>query len=159
MWWTSPNFENVISVTDKDLDIWTENSWTCYGKGHNSWDYSSSDTVIVNLTKPVTLRLPFNLFPAMIPLSKWGNLTFVLPAMTLKFHEIGESFPVEETNTGLVTSPFGAAAPYSGYTVKLTAMRTPSWVEVQIPAWLGSVAPEVTGHTGDHGTYTYIPPA
>jgi hypothetical protein len=166
IWWASPNFENVISVGDKDLEVWTDKTstqssngrWVFDEYGRYVWD-DGGGILAVNLTTPVTIRLPFNLFPAPISLSKWGNLTFVLPAMTLTFHEIGDGYPVEETNKGLITSPFGAAAPYSGYTVKLYAMRIPSWVEVSIPAWLGSVVPEVTGHMGEHGSYTYTPPA
>jgi hypothetical protein len=157
--WLS-GFENVITVADKDLDIWTESTCTYYGSGNKGgWNVESSYTLIMNLTKSVIIKLPYDALPSYIPPSKWGNLTFTLPPMTLTFHEIGDSFPRDEPVT-IANSPYGSAFPYSGYTVTTKSTETPSWVEVKIPAWLGGAnILEVTGHMSDHGTLTFVPPA
>jgi hypothetical protein len=137
-----PDFQNIISVADTDLEVSRERSWTYRGFGG---DHDSSNTFKVTLTQPVTIHIPFNLLPA--PYSAWGNQTFTLPPLTLTFHEIGDKFKFEETNSALV--------PFSGYTVKMSGNRVPSWVQVNIPAWVGVL--EVTGHTGT-ALFTYIPP-
>ena len=147
-----PDFQNVIPVADKDLEVWTESSWTSYGHGNKGWDYESSNTLIVNLTKSVNISLPWNLLPSQIPFSKFGNLSFTLPPMTLIFHETGDSFYTEYIET------FFVPAPYSGYTVNHKVEVTPSMVEVSIPSWIKFATLEVTGTMG-HGTSVYVPPS
>ena len=147
-----PNFQNVIPVADNELEVWTESSWTYYGQGNKGSDYESSNTLIVNLTKSVNISLPWNLFPPQVPFSKYGNLSFTLPPMTLTFHETGDSFYTENIETSLVTAPF------SGYTVNNKVWVTPSMVEVSIPSWIKFATLEVTGTMG-HGTSVYVPPS
>lgn len=96
---------NVIQVTDKDLEVWTSHE-----DGHKD------DTLIVNLTKAVTINLPFNLWPA--PTKSYGNLTFSLPPLTLTFRDIGAD--------GYYDEGVNAVLP-SGYQRQpIAAMRTPS---------------------------------
>lgn len=150
----APGFENVIAVADKELEVWSESVWTSYGSGHKGWDYESSNTFIVNLTKSVKISLPWNTHPVF---SSWGNQSFTLPPMTLVFHETGDPFYKEEIEVQQnLPPPF---PPYSGYTMKTKVWFTPSWVEVSIPSWIRYATLDVTGRTGNHGTATYIPPA
>ena len=137
------NFENVIAVEDKDLDVWTESSETCYEKSYNGWGYEGNTAFIVSLTKAVTIKLPF---------STWGDQTFTLPPMTLTFREIGNPYYVEETSTL-------ARPPYSGYTENVKIWRSPAYVACSIPAWIIFSDLQFVGNWGTRGTLTYTPPS
>jgi hypothetical protein len=130
----NPVMPNIFNVTRQDLNVWTE-----------------GDTIIANLTKSVKITLPFNLVPSP-SISTWGNLTFILPPMTLTFRPTAHGFHFEET-TVLAPSP-----PLSGYTLKINSWQSPAWVTAEIPAWSRSFAWEFSGHICTHLTSTYIPP-
>jgi hypothetical protein len=151
----STGFENVIAVADEELEIWTENSWTRDGNRYKGWGCESSDVFIVNLTKAVTISLPWNLLPPQVPLSKWGNQTFTLLPMTLEFREIGDSFYQEATES-LVASP--GFPPMSDYTVKAKGWRTPAWIEASL-VWINYADMEFVGRTTSQGKAVYVPPA
>lgn len=135
----SADMLNVIQVADNDLQIWTSNS-----NGYKD------DTLIVNLTRAVTINFPFNLWPA--PLNSYGNLTFTLPPLTLKFRDLNAgSYNDNGTNATL-------ASGY--YRQPIAEMRTPAWVEEIIPSWLGATSPlEVSGHIDWKFTEVITPPA
>jgi hypothetical protein len=145
----SPAFLNVIQVADKDLQIWTEN----VNQGHDDkkdLNDHNSGVFIVNLTKAdgVKINLPFNLWTGS-PLTSYGDMSFTLPPMTLKFRTIGDSY----SDTGA-----NATLP-SGYARQpIAEMRTPAWVEETIPLWLGATSPlEVAGHIDYHFSEVITP--
>jgi hypothetical protein len=121
------NLPNVIQVGSGDLEVWTQQATPSSAYGDTMW---------VNLTKSVTVNLPFNLWPQ--PTQALGNLTFTLPPMTMRFIPIANSYLDQGTN---------ALLPSGYYRQPYATMRTPAWVEVAIPSWLGGTAPlEVSGH-------------
>jgi hypothetical protein len=129
---------NVIQVNNTNLQVRTSSN-----------SGLKDDTLIVNLTAPVTINLPFNLWPA--PTNALGNLTFTLPPLTLTFRDL---------NAGSYTDPGTNALLPSGYHRQpIAAMRTPAWVEETIPLWLGSTSPlEVSGHIDWKFTESITPP-
>ncbi len=145
----SPAFLNVIQVTDKDLQIWTEN----VNQGHDDRKDSNNNNAnfIVNFTKTggVKINLPFNLWTTS-PTQVYGDLTFTLPPLTLKFRPIGDSYTDSGTNATLP----------SGYARQpISEMRTPAWVEETVPLWLGATSPlEVCGHIDYHFSEVITPP-
>jgi hypothetical protein len=148
---SNPNaFLNVIQVADKDLQIWTEN----VNQGHNDKKDSNdqnSGVFIVNFTKAdgVKINLPFNLWTGS-PLTAYGDMSFTLPPLTLKFRTIADSYTDSGTNSTLP----------SGYARQpIAEMRTPAWVEETIPLWLGATSPlEVSGHIDYHFSEVITPP-
>jgi hypothetical protein len=132
---------NIIQVTDKDLQVWPQNSETGSSE--------SPDMLIANLTRSVNITLPFNLWPQ--PQQLLGNLSFTLPPLTLTFREIGAKSYYD-------TATF-ANLP-SGWKYQPTAeMRTPAWVEERVPAWLGDASPlEVDGHIDWGYSQTFVSP-
>ena len=138
VWTENQPYKNVVTVTDKELEIWTETIWPQSGHGNKGLDMDNSEVLFVNLTKQVHVTLPF---PPPV-----GDLSFDLPAFNMTFRGIGDTYRVEET-IGLP----------SGYQIKNSHWRTPAWVEVTIPTWLRGIPLEVTGHT-NKGTETYVPP-
>ncbi len=131
---------NVIQVADKDLQIFTKNT-----------NGIKDDTLVVNLTKPVTINLPFNLW-SNAATKALGNLSFTLPTMTLTFREL---------NAGSYADQGANATLPSGYSRQpIAEMRTPAWVEETVPSWLGATSPlEVSGHIDWKFTETITPPA
>jgi len=131
---------NVIQVADKDLQVLSSNN-----------NGLKDDTLIVNLTKSVTINLPFNLWSnaAIKPL---GNLSFTLPPLTLTFRDLNAgSYADQGAN---------ATLPSGYYRQPIAEMRTPAWVEEIIPSWLGATSPlEVTGHIDWKFTEVITPPA
>jgi hypothetical protein len=145
----SPAFLNVIQVADKDLQIWTEN----VNQGHDDKKDSNehnSGVFIVNLTKAdgVKINLPFNLWTGS-PTQSYGDMSFTLPPLTLKFRTIGDSYSDSGANATLP----------SGYSRQpIAEMRTPAWVEETIPLWLGATSPlEVAGHIDYHFSEVITP--
>ena len=108
---------NLKVVTDKELGVWQESKWTCYGHG---WSVPGDETLIANLTIPV--QLDFTGLPPIF------GPSFAVPAMSMKFVGIAEGSPLQGT---LPTLPSGAKAieKYTG---------VPAWAFVAIPAWGGS---------------------
>jgi hypothetical protein len=131
--WFPPNFQNVIVVDDKVLDVWMDD-----------------DVLMANLTSTIKISLPFQTFP---PFTYMGNLTFNLPPLQLMFRPTARSFHWEESST-VVPHP-----PLSGYTIKMTSMMSPAWVRVDIPLWVKGASLECTGHICTHIVETAIPPA
>ncbi len=133
------NMLNVIQVNANDLDIHTETPSPASQFG---------DMLVVNLTKPATINLPFNLLP--LPYAACGNMTFTLPPMVLKFRPIAESYYDLGAN---------ALLPSGYYRQPISQLRTPAWVEESIPSWLGAVSPlEVSGHIDYKFSEVITPP-
>jgi hypothetical protein len=145
----SPAFLNVIQVADKDLQMWTEN----VNQGHDDKKVSNdhSSVFIVNLTKAdgVKINLPFNLWTGS-PLIAYGDMSFTLPPLTLKFRSIADSYSDSGANATLP----------SGYARQpIAEMRTPAWVEETVPLWLGATSPlEVAGHIDYRFSEVITPP-
>jgi hypothetical protein len=141
-------FLNVIQVADKDLQIWTEDTNNGNGvKGGANGE--ASNVFIVNLTKTdgVKINLPFNLWTGG---PQYGDLTFTLPPLTLKFREIADSYADSGANAKL---------PSTYYRQPIAEMRTPAWVEETVPLWLGATSPlEVCGHIDWHFSEVITPP-
>ena len=149
---SNPNaFLNVIQVADTDLEIWTEN----VNERHDDrWDLEDNNNgaFIVNFirTGGVKINLPFNLWPNQPTLQSYGDLSFTLPPLMLKFREIGDSYPDSGAN---ITLPSGYARQ------PIAEMRTPAWVEEIVPLWLGATSPlEVTGHIDYQFSEVITPP-
>lgn len=132
--WNPPNMNNVINVTDKVLEVWR-----------------AGDVIIANLTMPQRIVLPFDQMNGSA-LQPAGNQTFILPALTLTFHPIGEDFEFTESFT--IPKP-----QFSGYNMTIKSFQSPAWVQVEIPAWLRNAQLEVTGHICNNLVEEYIPPA
>jgi hypothetical protein len=143
----TPQMLNVIQVEDKDLEIWTEH--TNQGNGLKGGAHGTASNVfIVNFTKAdgVKINLPFS-----SPAFPYGDLTFTLPPLTLKFREIADSYYDEGANTYFPSSGY--------YRQPISEMRTPAWVEETIPKWLGATSPlEVVGHIDWHFREVITPP-
>ncbi len=107
---------NLKTVTDTQLNVWTE--------GHGA---TENLVLMANLTVPVQLDFTG------LPSSVFGS-SYAVPAMTLMFRGIGDSFPHEET----LSFP-------SGISTTSTHVDIPAWVRVGIPAWLGNHALTVDG--------------
>jgi hypothetical protein len=146
-----PNaFLNVIQVADKDLQIWTENTNKGHDDKRDSNDHNSG-VFIVNLTKTdgVKINLPFNLWTSS-PLISYGDMSFTLPPLTLKFRAIGDSYSDSGVN---------ATLPSGYYRQPIAEIRTPAWVEEIVPLWLGASSPlEVAGHIDYHFSEVITPP-
>ena len=80
----------------------------------------------------------------------YGDLSFTLPPLTLKFRPIGDSYSDSGANATLP----------SGYSRQpIAEMRTPAWVEETVPLWLGATSPlEVAGHIDYHFSEVITPP-
>jgi hypothetical protein len=146
---------NVIKVGDKDLEVWTETASIHSGNGHWRGDEngrcvwtSSEGTLMVNLTKAVTITLPY--YNAS---GTRSNQTFILPPTTLMFRGLGNDFK-EELSALLTGYPNS-----SNYTIVESKMTAPAWVRVSVPDWLGRNPFEVTGNIGWRLTQTFIPPS
>jgi hypothetical protein len=143
-------FPNVIQVGPKDLEVWTESTWTNYG--HN-WNVAS-DTLMVNLTKPITVTLPYFQVATNPDGSEVEiNQTFTLPPMTLMFKATSDAF----------NDPFAVSLNFypgsSNYTLVRTGESQFAGARVDITDWLGfGFRYEGTGHVYWHETDTYIPP-
>jgi hypothetical protein len=131
---------NLIQVGDKELEVWTESSWTQFDHGYKSWNGPSAATLKVNLTRSVFINYTYS-----NPLI--GNLSFTLPPLTLEFHETGEGWPEEDTNT------VGKWVQFEKST------KVPAWVEVVIPAWCRTTSFQVAGSIAEHMTEKFTPPA
>jgi hypothetical protein len=132
--WTPPLLPNIINVSSDVLQVWKQ-----------------GDIIIANLTVPQTIKLPFDQMNGSA-FQAFGNQTFSLPALTLTFRPIGMGFYYEESIQAVPHPPL------SGYTVRLTSIQSPAWVQVQIPKWLGAGPFEVTGHICNHLTEKSTPP-
>lgn len=152
---------HINSISNPDLDAFLQ---TLYANTpvwnpvmHNIFDTSAlsvwrkGDTIMANLTSSVTVTLPFNLM-VNTPYVSWGDLTFVLPPMTLTFQTIGHGSPYEEALT--LTSP-----PFSGYTLQIKSWMSPAWVKAQIPTWVSGAWLECSGHICTNLVSTSTPPA
>jgi hypothetical protein len=125
---------NVIQVADDELEVW-----------------SRGGVVTANLTKGVSISLPFQLLPA--PYTALGDLSFTLPPTTMVFRGIGDVYSDQST------SEFLPKPPLSGYKITFKAIDKPAWVSVEIPAWLkGGGSVEFVGILNLHETMTYIAP-
>ena len=137
-----PNFNlfpNVITVAPKDLEVWTES-------GNNLND--ASNTLWVNLTKAVTITLPY--FNAT---GSNSNQTFTLPQMTLMFKATSGAFDDP------FVAPFVGYPGASNYTLTRSGSSEFADARVNIPDWLGnSFRYEATGHVYWHVTDTITPP-
>jgi hypothetical protein len=105
---------NLKQVADKELDVWMENTWTCYGycKGAN-------EVLIANLTVPVG-PLDYTGLPSI-----FGS-TFTVPPLEATFRQITESW--QETETMLMPSG----------TTTITSIRRDASVSVEMPAWFNA---------------------
>jgi hypothetical protein len=112
----NPLMHNIITVSSQALNVWRDGS-----------------LIVANLTTPVTITLPFNLMTTAS--AAYGNLTFVLPPLTLTFHPIGSPVPLHE-----------ASVLPSGYTNDVTSLMNPAWVRVDIPTWVKGSWLEYSGH-------------
>jgi hypothetical protein len=98
---SNPNaFLNVIQVADNDLQITTEDTNNGNGvKGGANGEASNVFIVSFVKTGGVRINLPFNLWTAApATLQAYGDLSFTLPPMTLKFREIADSYTDSGTN-------------------------------------------------------------
>ena len=146
----SPAFLNVIQVADTDLQMYTENVNQGHYDKRDSNDHNSG-VFVVNFTKTggAKINLPFNLWTAST-LTSYGDMSFTLPPMTLKFRAIGDSYTDSGTN---------ATLPSGYYRQPIAEMRTPAWVEETVPLWLGATSPlEVAGHIDYHFSEVITPP-
>jgi len=137
--WTSGLFPNVFAVADSELQVNHYDSQRGYG-----------DIITANLTRAVNVSLPFNLLPASNVRSSWGNLSFTLPPMSLRFQGFGDEFKVEST-TNLPKPSL------SGWSFKSTEWQTPAWVQVSIPQWLGNSPFDASGHLNLCRTVLFYP--
>jgi hypothetical protein len=131
---------NIKTVADKELDIWTDTTWTRDGWGGCGCGYyTKSEAFIANLTVPVG-PLDYTGLPPI-----FGS-TWTVPAMTLTFRPIAEGYHSEET----------AVLP-SGITIKSTYTSVPAWVRTSIPAWL-NMGPADVGTIRKGVVTTFTPP-
>jgi hypothetical protein len=133
--WNPPLEPNVINVTDNVLQVSRQ-----------------GDVIVANLTVAQKIALPFDQMNG-TQFQVFGNQSFTLPALTLTFRPIGNSFNYQET-TQILPHP-----PLSGYTVSLTSVQSPAWVQVSIPQWIGALPFEVTGHICNNVVERATPPA
>ena len=70
-----------------------------------------------------------------------------LPPMTLEFRGLDSPYRSEST----ITLP-------SGYTIAVSSIEKPAWVNVKIPAWLQAASFQFAGILNLHETETYIAP-
>jgi len=148
---SNPNaFLNVIQVADNVLQIATEDTNNGNGvKGGANGEASNVFVVSLTKTDGVKINLPFNLWTGS-PLQSYGDMTFTLPPMTLKFREIADSY----TDSGA-----NALLPSLYHRQPIAEMRTPAWVEESVPLWLGATSPlEVVGHIDWHFSEVITPP-
>jgi hypothetical protein len=129
-------YENVIKLAPDQLEVYTD-STTSNGNGNRDATGTNNDMLLVKLTVPVTMTHP--------------HINFEVPAMTLKFRPIAESYYDTATNVVLP----------SGYSRQpIATMRTPAWVEESVPSWFGPVSPqEVCGHIDYKYIEAITPPA
>jgi hypothetical protein len=106
---------NLKTVADKELDVWMENTWTCYGR----WNVPNDEVLIANLTVPVG-PLDYTGLPPV-----FGS-TFTVPPLEATFHQITESW----RETGTTTMPGG--------TTTITSIRRDASVSVEMPAWFNA---------------------
>jgi hypothetical protein len=141
------NMLNVIQVSSNDFSVVLQDASNGNGvKG--GVNGQNGNLLTVSLKTPVNIHLPFNLWTA--PYNTYGDLSFTLAPLTLKFRDIGVSYYDAGAN---------AALPSLYYRQPISEMRTPAWVEESIPSWLGAVSPlEVCGHIDYHYTETITPP-
>ena len=130
--------------------MWTENANQGHDEKRDSNDQNSG-VFIVNLTKTggVKINLPFNLWTGS-PVQSYGDMSFTLPPLTLKFREIGDSYTDSGTNATLP----------SGYARQpIAEMRTPAWVEETVPYGL-ALHPRLksAGHIDWHFSEVITPP-
>jgi hypothetical protein len=140
------NMLNVIQVSNNELQISLQDASSGNGvKGGSNGQ--NGNVLVVSLTSSVKINLPFNLWSQF---STYGDLSFTLPPMTLKFRDIGVSYYDAGANALLG----------SGYHRQpISEMRTPAWVEESVPSWLGATSPqEVCGHIDYHYSETITPP-
>ena len=134
---------NIFSVADKELDVWMESVWTCYGYGHTGYSYSNSETLKANLTVPLQIS------NASLPPS-FGIKNFAFPPTQIEIHEIGEGWS-HETSATLPKPPF------SGYTQTSKHTDVPALARVSISGWISEY--ETADHIKVQETRTYTPPA
>lgn len=139
---------NLKTVADKELDVWTETMWTQYGGG--SWGYDEYGRCVWNIAGAQTLKV--NLTVPVGPLDYTGlpaifGSTFTVPSMSLMFTGIADGSPLKETST----MPSGFK-----YEYKTTAV--PAHVKATIPTWIGS-STFAAGGMGKSFTMTSTPPA
>jgi hypothetical protein len=140
--WYPALFPNVIQVEPQDLEVWT-------GSNGNDASSSSIDTLNVNLTKAVTVTLPY--FNAT---GVNSNQTFTLPPLSLMFKAISNEF------NDPTTIEFKGWPLASNYTwVRLGSSQFAA-VRITIPTWFGgNLFLEATGHVHMHFSETVTPPA
>lgn len=137
-------FPNVIQVEPKDLQVWTES---------NGRDSSSSavDTLNANLTKAITITLPYYNATGV-----YSNQTFTLPPLSLMFKVTSSEF------NDPTTVEFKGWPGASNYTFVRSGLSQFASARITIPDWLGggtrSTYLEVTGHVTLHFVDTYTPP-
>jgi hypothetical protein len=128
---------NVIQVPSTTLQISTST-------------VNQEQIMTTNLSSAVHISLPFNLWSQ--PTQAYGNLTFDLAPLFLTFRPIASGYP-ELTP---ITTPLPSGWIYS----PTSQARTPAWVEIRIPSWLGATSPlEVAGHIDYGYLQTFTPPA
>ncbi len=133
--WNPPLEPNIINVSSSVLQV-----------------SKQGDIIIANLTVPQKITLPFDQMNG-TQFQALGNQTFTLPALMLTFRPIGSPFNYEES-TQILPHP-----PLSGYTVNLTSVQSPAWVQVSIPQWIGVGPFEETGHICNNLVERATPPA
>jgi hypothetical protein len=146
----------INSVSDPTLDAHIQAVWNNTPVWnpimHNVIDVNGfsvsrvGSLIIANLTVPVTITLPFNQMTG-TPNAAWGNLTFILPPLTLTFHPIGSPVPLHEVSK----------LP-SGFTLDITSLMNPAWVRSDIPMWLKNAWMESSGHICTNLIQAGIPP-
>lgn len=133
---------NIFSVSDKELDVWMESAWACYGYGHKGYSYSNSETLRANLTVPLQIS------NASIP-SIFGIKSFTFPPTQIEIHEIGEGWSHETSAT--LPKP-----PLSGYTQSSKHIDVPALARIMIKGWISEY--ETADHIKVQETRTWTPP-
>ncbi len=129
-------FPNVIQVEPQDLQVWTESN------GHKGAS-SAIDTLNANLTKAVTITLPYYNATGVN-----SNQTFTLPPLSLMFKVISSEF------NDPFTVEFKGYPGASNYTFVRSGSSQFAAVRINIPDWLS--ADPLSAMSKQQGMYTCI---
>jgi hypothetical protein len=114
-----PNlFPNVVLVEPDELEVWTESA-NPYDHS-NGWDNQDSQVLMVNLTRAVKSTLDVFVINSSVPAGpnspRFANATFILPPLTMVFHEFNDYYADEKVD---VLQWAGS----SNYTVKQSSVE------------------------------------
>jgi len=150
-------FPNVILVEPKDLEVWTTSSgnskngrWDTDDYGRTVWT-TTSDTLWINLTKPVKITLPAVLNPATVSLV-FVDQSFTVPPMTIDVKSTSDPWD------GYYKAQLNVSPVLSQYTWEWTGMAEYAAARTVIRAWSLGYWPINTGFVYWRGTFTYTPP-